>query len=148
MEWANRGEQIRKMVDLLYARYREAARRSRLTALQSPGKAPPQPDGTSLDARLSRTRWTFPINQKPKEERWIEFAENGKLVAGWTDEAKSVSGAEGHGSRSWKAISPTRVEFEPFTSHDWIFVVDFDPGLAKGRIVEGEFKGQTIERAE
>jgi len=29
-----------------------------------------------------------------------------------------------------------------------IFVVDLDPGLAKGRIVEGEFKGQDIERAE
>jgi hypothetical protein len=27
MEWANRGDQIRKMVDLLYAQYREAARR-------------------------------------------------------------------------------------------------------------------------
>lgn len=70
--------------------------------------------------------------------RYDEFREKGMLGIGW---------GPGPG-RTWKVISQTRVEFEPFTSHDWIFVVDFDPTLTKGKIVEGEFKGQTIARSE
>jgi len=138
IEWANRGDQIRKMVDLLYAQYREAARQPGSAAFQSPGEVPRQPDDASLEARLSGTRCTFPIDKRPKEERWIEFREKGMLGIGW---------GPGPG-RTWKVISQTRVEFEPFTSHDWIFVVDFDPTLTKGKIVEGEFKGQTIARSE
>lgn len=61
-------------------------------------------------------------------------------MAGWPDTAKGTAAAQESGNRSWKVLSPSHVELQPFMSHEWIFVVDFDPALEKGRIVEGEYK--------
>lgn len=56
LEWADRGEQIRKMADLLYAQYRDAARQPASNGLRGAEEAPQHPGEAPLESRLSGTR--------------------------------------------------------------------------------------------
>lgn len=90
----------------------------------------------SLDARLVGTKWTFPVKGKPREQQWMEFQANGVLKIGWDQALKT-----------WKPGAGDRVVIHPYSSEKFSFLLELDANLRRGRIVDGEFAGQTIERA-
>lgn len=90
----------------------------------------------SIDNRLVGTKWTFPVKGQPREQQWIEFRDGGVLQIGWDPAPKT-----------WKLLSADRVEIHPYSSDKFSFVISLDASLRKGKILEGELKGQTIDRA-
>ncbi|MEQ1862717.1 MAG: hypothetical protein ABMA13_22585 [Chthoniobacteraceae bacterium] len=93
-----------------------------------------KPPSAPLDTRIVGTRWTFPAKDQPKNQQWIEFRPEGVLALGWAPTPKT-----------WKALGESRVEFRPYTADKYVFAIEFDANLKRGRFVEGEFKGQSTE---
>jgi hypothetical protein len=94
-----------------------------------------QKSDAGIATRLAGSRWSFPVKNTPREQQWIEFSDDGMLGVGWSPT-----------KRVWKFTAGDKVEIQPYSEAKYKMIIDFNGGLRKATIVEGELKGQTMER--